>query len=88
MRMPKTRIYREGLLLAAAEYLANPWLQDDQIDWILIDSLILAELSAYRESILSGQALGKINWEYIFISLSVSKYVLTALIIKRFISMR
>ena len=66
-------IYREWLLEAAAEYLANPWLQHDQIDWILIDSLIFAEISAYRESILSGEALGKTNWAYIFTGGDVEK---------------
>ena len=46
--------------------MTNPWLQHDKIDWIFIDSLIFAELSAYKESILTGEALGKTNWAYIF----------------------
>lgn len=66
-------IYRERLLEAAAKYLANPWLQHDQIDWILIDSLIFAEISAYRESVLTGQALGKTNWAYIFTGGDIEK---------------
>jgi hypothetical protein len=66
-------IYRESLLEAAASYLANPSLQHDQIDWIFIDSLIFAEISAYRESILSGQALGKTNWGYVFSGGDVEK---------------
>lgn len=66
-------IYREWLLEAAAEYLANSWLQHDQIDWILIDSLIFAEISAHRESIFTGQALGKTNWAYIFTAGDIEK---------------
>lgn len=67
------QIDREWLLQGAATYLVNPWLQSDQIDWILIDFLIFAELSAYRESILTGQALGKINWAYLFSGGDVEK---------------
>ena len=67
------RIYRERLLAAAATYLANPWLQDDQIDWIFLDSLIYAELAGYRELIFSGQALGKIHWAYMFSSGDIPK---------------
>jgi hypothetical protein len=59
-------IWREMLLSAAVTYLATPWLQHDQVDWIFIDSLIFAEISAYGESILSGQALGNPNWAYVF----------------------
>ncbi|MGH7158431.1 MAG: hypothetical protein ACREGD_05215 [Candidatus Saccharimonadales bacterium] len=66
-------IYRESLLEAAATYLANPWLQHDQIDWIFVDSLIVAEISAYRESILTGQAVGKTNWAYIFTGGDIEK---------------
>lgn len=66
-------IYRVGLLEAAATYLANPWLQHDQIDWIFVDSLIFAEISDYRESILTGQALGRINWSYIFTGGDIEK---------------
>ncbi|RJG08653.1 hypothetical protein D3879_22425 [Pseudomonas cavernicola] len=59
--------YREDLLEVAAQYLANPWLQHDRIDWILIDSLIFAELAFKRGLILSGEAIRKIKWShYIF----------------------
>ncbi|MGH9956801.1 MAG: hypothetical protein ACREBC_06680 [Pyrinomonadaceae bacterium] len=66
-------IYRESLLEAAVTYLANPWLQQDRIDWIFVDALVFAEISAYRESILTGQALGKTNWAYIVTGGDVEK---------------
>lgn len=58
-------ICREMLLDATAKYLENPWLQGDAVDWILLDSLIYAELSAFRESIISGKVVGKVNWPYL-----------------------
>lgn len=67
------KIYRELLLEAAATYLVNSWLQHDQLDWILIDSLIFAELTAYKESIFTGQALGKTNWAYIYSGGNIEK---------------
>jgi hypothetical protein len=59
------QIYRELLLDTAVKYLKNSWLQNDQIDWIFIDSLIFAEISAYSKSVLSGEALGKPNIAYL-----------------------
>lgn len=58
------KINRNDLISVAATYLANPWMKNDKIDWIFIDSLIFAEISAYSEFILSGQAVGKLNWSY------------------------
>ena len=58
-------ITRDTLLEAAGKYLATPTLQHPEIDWILIDSLIYAELSAYREAVADGTALGTFNFWYV-----------------------
>jgi hypothetical protein len=71
-----SEIDRTSLLGAAAKYLSNPWLQNDQIDWTFIDALMYAEISAYRESIVSGRALGKINWAYTFSGGNIKKVLL------------
>ena len=53
------------LLDACAEYLAQPWMQHNEIDWILLNSLMYSEILAYREGIYSGEVLGKTNWAYL-----------------------
>ena len=67
------------LLNVAATYVANPWLQHDQIDWIFIDSLIFIAISEYRESILTGQVTEKTNWPYIFAGGHIDKCALLQL---------
>ncbi|GBE17381.1 hypothetical protein BMS3Abin15_01226 [bacterium BMS3Abin15] len=56
---------KDVLLETAAKYLKYEWLQLNSIDWIFLDSLIFSELAGYRESIVSGEVFGKINWNYI-----------------------
>ena len=70
------KISRESLLETIVTYLTNPWLQHDRVDWIFIDSLIFAEISAYKESIFTGQALGKVNWSYAFTGGDTNKILL------------
>ncbi len=67
-------IDKASLLEIAATYLANPWLQHDQIDWVFIDVLIFCEASAYSQSIMSGSALGKVNWIWAWSDGDIEKY--------------
>ena len=43
------KIDKDWLEQEAARYLARPYLQHDEIDWVIMDSLIYAETSAFRE---------------------------------------
>jgi len=58
-------IYGDDLERAVATYLANPWMQHNPIDWILLDSMIYRGLVDFREGVLSGTLLGEFNWKYI-----------------------
>lgn len=60
----KESIDGRSLQMATAYYLARPWMQHNQIDWILLDALVYGELVACREYVLSGEAIGKVNWAY------------------------
>ena len=62
----KGSIDGHSLQMATAYYLARPWMQHNEIDWILLDALFYGELVACREYIFSGEAIGKINWAYAF----------------------
>jgi len=65
-----------SLSQVAADYLANPWMQISQIDWILLDSLLYAELAGNREDVYSGKAIGEIKLDYIWAGEDTSKQVL------------
>lgn len=65
-KIEQEEIKRDMLLDATAKYLSRTWLQHPEIDWILLDALIFAEVTAYRESVMSGAAIGTANWAYVF----------------------
>ena len=64
-KVERERIDRRWLLETVANYLSRPWMQHPEIDWIALDSLIYAEVTAFRETIVSGSLVGKMNWPYI-----------------------
>lgn len=47
-------INREELSHGIAQYLERPWLQNTQIEWLLIDALIFSEIVAFGEKIKEG----------------------------------
>ncbi len=56
----------QSLSETASSYLSNSWMQHDYIDWILLDSLIYAEIKDFREQHLMGATYGDLNWSYAF----------------------
>jgi len=59
------QIDRESLMDAAAEYLAQPELRTDFLDWVFIDSLLYGELDSFMKQVVSGGIFGSINWAYL-----------------------
>jgi hypothetical protein len=59
-------IYRAGLLEAAAEYERAPETQTPMQDWLFLDALTYAELSAYKESVASGAFIKNPSWAWQF----------------------
>lgn len=72
-KVEQEEIKRDMLLDAAAKYLSRQWMQHPEIEWILLDSLLFAEVTAYREAVMSGTAVGKVNWPYVFSGGNVQK---------------
>ena len=70
-------VIHDFLLEATSDYLANPWMQHDYIDWILLDSLIYAELTNYRKSHLMGITYGAAEWQHYWHGGDPTKYALT-----------
>ena len=64
-KVANEEIQRDLLLETAATYLAHPWAQHPEINWILVDSLIFAEVTAYRQAVMDGTVVGKMNWAYL-----------------------
>ncbi len=62
-----------GLINLIADYLARPWMQHNEIDWILLDSLVYSEMRNYYEGIISGEVLSKTNWAYVFAGRDMGK---------------
>ena len=54
----------DNVEFAAARYLQRPWLRNDHFEWIVVDSLIYAEIDAYRREIRMGSAFGDIDLAY------------------------
>jgi len=74
----KKLIHRSELLSAAADYLARPWMQHNEIDWILLDALIYSEITTSHESMIR-YPLGRINWAYAFAGGDIKKMIWTRL---------
>jgi len=70
------------LISLAADYLACPWMQHNEIDWILLDSLVYSEGVSYRESIMTGEQLGITNWAYIIAEGDIGKSLWIRLILE------
>ena len=51
------KIDEDLLVKTIAVYILNPWLQSNEIEWILMDSLIFAAISDYEEDILKGKKM-------------------------------
>jgi hypothetical protein len=63
-KIDRERIDRRWLLETIGRYLSHSWMQHPEIEWVALDSLIYAEIAAFREAILSGSLVGKANWAY------------------------
>lgn len=57
---------RVNLDRATAEYLNNPWMQNNLLDWIILNAFIFDEMARQSDGIRSGQVFGTINWAHIF----------------------
>ncbi len=44
-----------SLLEVTASYLARPWMQHNEVEWILINSLMYAEIKGHRDVLFSGE---------------------------------
>lgn len=51
---------------ATAQYLKEPWLQLNQIDWLILNGFIYDALARLSDAIKSGLAVGRTNWAYAF----------------------
>ena len=62
-------ISRNELVSEVREYLDTPYMQTNSIDYLLIDGLIYAEISSYRESLLAKERFPKLygaHWKTFF----------------------
>ena len=51
---------------ATAEYLRQPWMQLNALDWYILNGYIFDETARLGEDIKSGQAVGIGNWPYLW----------------------
>jgi hypothetical protein len=58
---------------ATASYLEKPWLQNNFIDWAIINASLFNELVELSNGLRSGQLLGKFNWAYLFSEYKLEK---------------
>ena len=73
-------IDRNELREVAANYLSHPEIQNDPTDWYLMDALVFAVLDEFAEAVMSGEALGTINWAWGVSRPSHIKYVVFSLL--------
>ena len=77
-------ILRSELVSDVQQYLAMPYMQTDSLDYLLTDALIYAEVSAYRNSLLSKDKFPKLreaHWSVLFkVALFLIKWVLIAVV--------
>ena len=67
----------KALDVATALYLGRPWLQSNLLDWYILNGFVTDELFRFKESFMSGEALGEINWAYMF---SYKKTIMSVLV--------
>lgn len=80
-KVSEEEIKRDLLLETAAKYLAHPWAQHPELDWILLDSLIFAEVTAYRQAVMDGSLVGKLNWAYLLSGGDLKRMVVWNLVV-------
>ena len=56
-----------------ARYLQRPWMQLNLLDWYILNGYVFDEAARLADAIKSGQAIGIINWAYIFSGGNIEK---------------
>jgi hypothetical protein len=68
------RIYKEELVGTATNYVSQPQIWTNKLDWIFLDALVFTEIEAFAEAIGSNNAGTGTNWARIFAGRSQGKY--------------
>lgn len=72
---PKIEYYE--LLEVASDYLSKPWMQLNEIDWIVLDSIFYKIFFEFRDAVLSGTHWGNPNFSFIFSDRTTEDYLKT-----------
>ena len=59
-------VNKSQLDAATVRYLQRPWMQLNLLDWYILNGYVFDELARVSDSIKSGEAIGIINWAYLF----------------------
>jgi hypothetical protein len=68
------RIYKEELVGTATNYVSQPQICTNKLDWVFLDALVFTEIEAFAEEIGNNKLGAGIDWARIFARRSQGKY--------------